>query len=164
MQRFSAWLVALAAIALSSAGCEPPKPADAAQVGPSPELTQRAVLALLPGLQFGADPALDAYREIRAAEVAGAHFVPASNRWVVHYCVEYASFASEAPARRCDLGVELYELDTKKWIALARGAGTLYRWQVLDTAASPVPENAASAPAPLSRPRPPSSPKPSTTP
>ena len=158
MKRFVTWLVAVAALALASAGCEPPKPTEAAQVGPSPEMTKRAVLALLPGLQFGADSALDAYREIRSVEVAGAHFVPASNRWVVHYCVAYASFASDAQARRCDLAVELYELDTKKWIGLARGAGTLYRWQVLAAAAPPTPASTASDPELPSGAKPPTAP------
>ncbi len=116
--------------------CERP---EAAAPAPTAEIRQRAVLALLPGLQFGADPARDAYREIRAVEVAGAHFVPSENRWVVHYCVEYTNFESEAPLRRCDVRVEMYELDTKKWIGFARGAGSLYRWQVI----APAPPNEA---------------------
>jgi hypothetical protein len=135
MMRLCTWLAAAGVLALSSAACEAPKPVASGPVEPSPELEKRAVLALLPGLQFGSDPAQHAYREIRAADVAGAHFVPSTDRWVVHYCVEYLSFASDAPARRCDLSVEVYQLDTKKWIGLAHGAGTLYRWQVLDDAA-----------------------------
>jgi hypothetical protein len=135
-----------ACVLLGAIACEPP-PAPPAVVGPTAELTQRAVLTLLPGLQFGADAAQQTYREIRAADVAGAHYVPAANRWVVHYCVEFTNFASDAPQRRCDVNVEVYALDTKKWIGFARGAGTLYRWQVLEPA--PKPEaKAASEPRP----------------
>ncbi len=117
---------------LVGGACERPQAEAPAASGPSAELTQRAVLALLPGLQFGADPARDAYREVRAADVAGAHYVPAANRWIVHYCVEFTNFESDAALRRCDVRVEVYQLDSKKWIGFARGMGTLYRWQVLE--------------------------------
>lgn len=130
-----------ACLLLGAVACEPPPPAAPAAVGPSAELTQRAVLTLLPGLRFGADEAQHTYREIRAADIAGAHYVPGANRWVVHYCVEFTNFASDAPLRRCDVNVEVYQLDTKKWIGFARGAGTLYRWQVLE----PEPKAAANA-------------------
>jgi hypothetical protein len=147
-------LLALAGLALVAllAGCERfanASPPAASPAPPPPELARRAVLALLPGLQFGPDPAQDAYREIRAVEVAGSHFVPATDRWTVHYCVEFVTPASDAPASRCDMSLELYRLDTGKWVGLARGAGTLYRWQVLDDAPpSGAPESSpAEAPA-----------------
>jgi hypothetical protein len=118
------WVAIVAAL-----GCERP-PAEPS--APTAELTQRAVRSLLPGLQFGPDPARDVYRTIRAVDVAGAHYVPGANRWIVHYCVEFTSLAGDAPLRRCDIGVEVYALDTKKWVGFARGAGTLYRWQLLE--------------------------------
>jgi hypothetical protein len=62
--------------------------------------------------------------------------------------IECSPWGDHAPARRCDLGVEVYQLDTKKWVGLARGAGTLYRWQGLDDAeppSGPKPPNAPEA-------------------
>jgi hypothetical protein len=129
--RSAGWL-ALAGCALLATSCERTGAAGAQRHAPSAELTKRAVMELLPGLQFGPDPAAHTYREIRAAEVAGSHFVPATDRWNVHYCVAYTSFASDAPARRCDLSVDVYRLDSGKWIGFARGVGTLYRWRVLE--------------------------------
>lgn len=123
--------IVLALVPFLALGCDVPRHAPQ-HPGPSAELTKRAVLALLPALQFGPDPAAHTYREIRSVNVAGSHFVPAADRWIVHYCVEYTSFASDAPAQRCDTSVEVYELDTKKWVGFARGAGTLYRWQLID--------------------------------
>ena len=128
------WVCALV-IAVSA--CDRPAPQAPRPSAPSAELTQRAVLALLPGLQFGPDSARDAYREIHAVDVAGSHFVPGADRWIVHYCVEFANFASDTPLRRCDINVEVYALDTKKWIGFARGSGTLYRWQVLEDVKAP---------------------------
>jgi hypothetical protein len=134
--------------------------------GPSRELTERAVNALLPGLRFGADEASQTYREIRALRVAGAHFLPASNRYIVHYCVDYTSFASEALQTRCDLNVHVYQLDSQDWVGFATGTGTIYRWQVLETSApaeaqqaaapeaAPAPKEAREPPASESAPRP----------
>ena len=102
---------------------------------PSAEISKRAVEFLLPGLQFGADPQLETFREVRAVEIAGAHFVPLENHWRIHYCAEYTNLASDAPQRRCDRNVRVYELDSKKWVGFAAGAGTLYRWQVIEDAA-----------------------------
>jgi hypothetical protein len=138
----------LALAALAAASCDSAQ-SPLAKAAPSPELTKRAVLALLPGLQFGPDPAAHTYREILSVEVAGAHFVPAIDRWVVHYCVEYTSRASDDRARRCDQSVDVYELDTKKWVGFARGVGTLYRWQILDEkSAASSPPNAPDGAAP----------------
>jgi hypothetical protein len=124
-------IVVLALVALLALGCDAPRRAPQ-NPGPSAELTKRAGLALLPGLQFGPGSAAHTYREIRSVDVAGSHFVPAADRWIVHYCVEYTSFASDTAAQRCDTSVEVYELDTKKWVGFARGAGTLYRWRLID--------------------------------
>lgn len=135
----------LAALALLGAsGCDrlvEPRAREAAPAasGPSRELTEHALRVLLPGLRFGADEARQTYREVRALRVAGAHFVPASNRYVVHYCVDFTSFASEEVLTRCDLNVHVYQLDSRDWVGFATGAGTIYRWQVLETSASAAP-------------------------
>jgi len=143
MKRFVAFAPGLAAVLLLSAGCE--RAHAPAPQGPSPEIAKRAVETLLPGLQFGANPELETFREVRAVDVAGAHFVPGENQWTVHYCAEYTNFASDAPQRRCDRNVAVYELDSKKWVGFASGAGTLYRWQVIEDATTKSDASAANA-------------------
>jgi hypothetical protein len=147
--RMRGWkkLLGTAALALT-AGCEQPQVAVAVNNGPPDGYAQRAVEALLPGLQFGPDATQHAYRELRKVEVAGAHFSPGGNRWVVHYCVDFVSFASDELQRRCDMSVQVYELDSEKWVGFATGAGTLYRWQVLEDLAPPAPGGGAQAAAP----------------
>lgn len=141
----------VAAAALLASACDllvQPRsapPASAAGVGPSAELTERAVRTLLPGLRFGADERAHTYREIRAVRVAGAHLVPAGNRHVVHYCVDYTSFAGEEQQTRCDLNVQVYALDSGAWVGHATGAGTIYRWQVLAAVATETPAAADGA-------------------
>ena len=137
---------AVLGLALLSCACQAERaPEPAALIGPSAELAKRAVSALLPGLQFGPDQAQHTIRELRAIDVPGSHYTPATDRWTVHYCAEFLSYASDAPQRRCDLAVDVYRLDSGRWVGFARGAGTLYRWQVLDEGAgagmSPSAEN-----------------------
>ncbi|HEU4428153.1 MAG TPA: hypothetical protein VFT98_05335 [Myxococcota bacterium] len=141
--RLAATVFALTAALLVASGCERMKPHR--REPPRPDVAKRAVESLLPGLQFGANRELETFREVRAVDVAGAHFVPAENHWRIHYCAEYTNFASDAPQRRCDRNVIVYELDSKKWVGLATGAGTLYRWQVIDDATKKGDTEAASA-------------------
>jgi hypothetical protein len=136
------WFALLAFIVLF-AGCE--RGRGRRPYAPGPEIAKRAVESLLPGLQFGANRELETFREVRAVDVAGAHFVPGENHWRVHYCAEYTSFASDAPQRRCDRNVIVYQLDSKKWVGFATGAGTLYRWQVIEDGAKTADAQAASA-------------------
>jgi len=144
--RFAAGVLALLAVLLFATGCERMRPHR--REPPSAEIAKRAVESLLPGLQFGAKPELETFREVRAVDIAGAHFVPGENHWRIHYCAEYTNFASDAPQRRCDRNVIVYELDSKKWVGLATGAGTLYRWQVIEdaTQGSAEPANAQALP------------------
>lgn len=141
-------LLLVLACGLAASACDrllkPADKAGATEAGPPDELTLRAVESLLPGLRFGANEAADTYREVRSVRIAGSHFTPASNRWVVHYCVDFTSFAGDEVRRRCDLNVQLYQLDSGDWVGFASGVGTIYRWQVLGTTATP-----ATAPAPV---------------
>jgi hypothetical protein len=146
---FVPWIVSAL---LAASGCDllvkPRSEADAAAPASRPPaaLLERAVRTLLPGLRFGADERAQAYREIRAVRVAGAHFVPAANRHVVHYCVDYTSFVGDVVQTRCDLNVQVYRLDSGAWVGHATGAGTIYRWQVLETAPSADPRGGHSEP------------------
>lgn len=123
--------VLLAGLALAPAACDQGKVTTPTVDSPPATVVQGAVEALLPGLQFGADAATDTYKEIRSVEVTGLHFVPAANRHFVHFCVEYTSPASDQVNRRCDLNVQIYQLDGGEWIGFATGSGTLYRWQAI---------------------------------
>ena len=103
---------AVLGLALLSCACQAERaPEPAALIGPSAELAKRAVSALLPGLQFGPDQAQHTIRELRAIDVPGSHYTPATDRWTVHYCAEFLSYASDAPQRRCDLAVDVYPYD-----------------------------------------------------
>ncbi len=133
-------ILLLVSAGLAASACDPAQPApDAAPSVPSMEIATRAIELLLPGLRFGADEATETYREIRSVRVAGSHFVPARNHYVVHYCVGYVSVAGAELRERCDLNVQLYTLDTNKWVGLATGMGTLYRWRVIEPEEKPAP-------------------------
>ncbi|MBM4385686.1 MAG: hypothetical protein FJ091_20250 [Deltaproteobacteria bacterium] len=141
------WRQSLGAAALLALlGCARAEVAVSVKSGPPEGYAQRAIEMLLPGLQFGPDAASHTIRELRKVDVAGSHFSPGANRWVVHYCAEFVSYASEELQRRCDMNVQLYELDSKKWVGFASGAGTLYRWQLLEEATPNDPAPEASAP------------------
>jgi hypothetical protein len=128
MRSAAAALALLAALCFTSCG----RAQRHTRTPPPPEVAKRAVESLLPGLQFGPTAELETFREVRSVDVAGAHFEPGENHWRIHHCAEYTNLASDAPQRRCDRNVIVYQLDTKKWVGLATGAGTLFRWQVID--------------------------------